>query len=44
MPKITDLQRETRRQQILDAALRCFSRDGFHTTTTADIVLLLVRK
>ena len=38
MPKITDAQRETRRQQILDAALRCFSRDGFHNTTTADIV------
>jgi AcrR family transcriptional regulator len=38
MPKITDAQKETRRQQILDAALRCFSRDGFHTTTTADIV------
>src|ERR1700742_2832840 len=38
MPKITDAQKETRRQQILDAALRCFSRDGFHNTTTADIV------
>jgi len=38
MPKITDAQKETRRQQILDAALRCFSRDGFHGTTTADIV------
>ena len=38
MPKITEAQRETRRQQILDAALRCFSRDGFHATTTADIV------
>ena len=38
MPKITDLQRESRRQQILDAARRCFSRDGFHNTTTADIV------
>ncbi len=38
MPKITQAQRETRRQQILDGALRCFSRDGFHNTTTADIV------
>jgi AcrR family transcriptional regulator len=38
MPKISDTQRETRRRQILDAALRCFSRDGFHATTTADIV------
>ena len=38
MPKISTAQRETRRQQILDAALRCFSRDGFHNTTTADIV------
>jgi AcrR family transcriptional regulator len=38
VPKITDIKREERRQQILDAALRCFSRDGFHATTTADIV------
>ena len=38
MPKITETKREERRQQILDAALRCFSRDGFHATTTADIV------
>ena len=38
MPKITEAKREGRRQQILDAALRCFSRDGFHNTTTADIV------
>ena len=38
MPKITDTKREERRQQILDAALLCFSRDGFHATTTADIV------
>ena len=38
MPKISQAQRDTRRQQILDAALKCFSRDGFHNTTTADIV------
>jgi AcrR family transcriptional regulator len=38
MPKISEAKRETRRQEILDAALRCFSRDGFHNTTTADIV------
>jgi AcrR family transcriptional regulator len=38
MPKISEAKRETRRQEILDAALRCFSRDGFHQTTTADIV------
>jgi AcrR family transcriptional regulator len=38
VPKITETKREERRQQILDAALRCFSRDGFHGTTTADIV------
>ncbi len=38
MPKISQDQRDARRQQILDAAVRCFSRDGFHTTTTANIV------
>jgi AcrR family transcriptional regulator len=38
MPKITNERREERRSQILAAALKCFSRNGFHQTTTADIV------
>ncbi|WP_128925237.1 TetR/AcrR family transcriptional regulator [Bradyrhizobium guangxiense] len=38
MPKISDKQREGRRQQILEAALACFSEDGFHQTGMADIV------
>jgi AcrR family transcriptional regulator len=38
MPKISTQQRKARREQILAAALTCFSRDGFHQTTMADIV------
>jgi AcrR family transcriptional regulator len=38
MARFSEAQKQTRRQEILDAALRCFSRDGFHNTTTADIV------
>ena len=38
MPKISDKQREGRRQQILEAALACFADDGFHQTGMADIV------
>jgi AcrR family transcriptional regulator len=38
MPKISGAQRDARREEILAAALRCFSRDGFHQTTTGDIV------
>ncbi|MGA2366751.1 MAG: TetR/AcrR family transcriptional regulator [Steroidobacteraceae bacterium] len=38
MPKISTEQRQARRDQILAAALKCFSRDGFHQTTMSDIV------
>lgn len=30
-------QRHSRRNQILDAALRCFKKQGFHKTTLRDI-------
>lgn len=38
MPKISDAKREDRRRQILEAALACFSENGFHQTGMADIV------
>jgi AcrR family transcriptional regulator len=38
MPRITEEKREARCRQILDAATRCFARDGFHRTTMEDIV------
>lgn len=38
MPKISEEKRQARRNQILDAATRCFARDGFHRTTMEDIV------
>ncbi|MFT4117258.1 TetR/AcrR family transcriptional regulator [Bradyrhizobium sp.] len=38
MPKISETKREGRRQQILEAALACFSEEGFHQTGMADIV------
>jgi AcrR family transcriptional regulator len=39
LPKISDQKRESRRQQILEAALACFSDNGFHQTGMADIVM-----
>lgn len=38
MPRVTDERREQRRQQILDAARRCFARDGFHQTSMTDLL------
>jgi TetR/AcrR family transcriptional regulator, transcriptional repressor of aconitase len=37
MPKVTEEHRSARRQQIIDAAYRCFARKGFHQTTMRDI-------
>jgi AcrR family transcriptional regulator len=38
MPKISEEKRQVRCGQILDAATRCFAREGFHRTTMEDIV------
>jgi AcrR family transcriptional regulator len=37
MPKITQEQATKRRQQIVEAAYRCFARKGFHNATMRDI-------
>lgn len=38
MPKVSDEHRAARREQILDAAVRCVAREGFHRTTMADVI------
>jgi AcrR family transcriptional regulator len=38
MARFTEAQKEGRRQEILAAALRCFARNGFHSTTITDVV------
>jgi AcrR family transcriptional regulator len=38
IPKVSQTHLDARRQQILDAAVECFSRDGLHPTTMQDIV------
>ncbi|MFD4599211.1 TetR/AcrR family transcriptional regulator [Streptomyces sp. NPDC058464] len=37
MPKVTQQYMDARREQILDAARRCFLRDGFHSTSMQDL-------
>lgn len=37
MPKVSQEHLERRRQQILDAAIGCFARQGFHATSMQDI-------
>lgn len=37
MPRVSDEHLERRRQQILDAARRCFIRKGFHLTSMQDV-------
>jgi TetR/AcrR family transcriptional regulator, transcriptional repressor of aconitase len=38
VPKVTEQHLLARRQQIMDAAIECFSRDGFHRTTLQNII------
>ena len=37
MPKVNEKHSEARRQQIIDAAYRCFALKGFHQATMRDI-------
>jgi AcrR family transcriptional regulator len=38
MPKVSEQHREARRDQIIDAAISCIAKKGFHRTSMADII------
>jgi AcrR family transcriptional regulator len=38
MPKVSEQHLAARREQVLRAAWACFSRNGFHATTMADVI------
>jgi AcrR family transcriptional regulator len=38
MPRVSPEHKAARRQQILDAALHCVAREGFHKTTMAHVI------
>jgi TetR/AcrR family transcriptional regulator, transcriptional repressor of aconitase len=38
MPKVDGEHLRARRQQIMDAAVTCFARNGFHRATMADVI------
>jgi AcrR family transcriptional regulator len=38
MPRVDESYLQSRRRQIMDAAITCFAREGFHRTTMQDIV------
>jgi TetR/AcrR family transcriptional regulator, transcriptional repressor of aconitase len=37
VPKVSEEHLDARRRQIVDAAIVCFARDGFHRATMQDI-------
>ena len=38
MPKVSEAHRAARREQIIDAAIRCVGREGFHRTTMSHVI------